>query len=210
MKEWRRKHAEGSVFLVRYVDDFVLGFQNEDDARRFLDELKERLVKFHLDLHPDKTRLIEFGRFAAERRERRGLRRPETFDFLGFTHHCVKTKAGGFRVGRKTIKDRLNSKIKVIKEQLRKRMHLPIAVVGAWLRRVMEGHFRYYAVPGNQRSLSYFRERLSRLWYTTIRRRSHKARLNWARMHRILERHLPRPTVLHPWPSQRFYAKYPR
>ena len=206
VKEWRRKHARGSVTIVRYVDDFVLGFQHEDDARRFLAELKERLAEFHLELHPEKTRLIEFGRFATERRGRFGLGRPETFDFLGFTHFCAKTREGRFQVGRKTEKKRMIAKLKVIKVKLRKRMHLPIQVVGAWLRRVVEGHFRYFAVPGNQRSLKCFRERLTRLWYTVIRRRSHKARLPWARMLTILDRHLPRPTILHPWPSQRFYA----
>lgn len=210
VENWRRTQATGSVRIVRYVDDFVLGFSEERDARRFLAGLKQRLAEFHLELHPEKTRLIQFGKFAAERRERRGLGRPETFDFLGFTHMCVETRRGKFRIGRKTIKKRLRAKLLELKEELRKRMHHSIRDVGTWLGHVLAGYFRFHAVPGNIRSLSYFRDRLTRLWYTVIRRRSHKARLRWSRMHRIVERYLPQPKILHPWPDKRFYAKHPR
>jgi RNA-directed DNA polymerase len=208
--EWRRTEARGEVYVVRYADDFVLGFQHQDDARRFLDALKRRLEEFHLELHPEKTRLIEFGRFAANNRQRRGEGKPETFNFLGFTHYCGKTKTGAFKVGRKTIRARMTAKLKALKEQLRNRMHAPITEIGAWLTRVLAGHYRYFGVPGNSAAMQHFRDRLSRLWYTTLRRRSQKARLPWDRMRRILDRWLPHPSITHPWPDQRFDAIHPR
>jgi group II intron reverse transcriptase/maturase len=204
--EWRQRSADGEVYVVRYVDDFVLGFQYEGDARRFLEALKARLARFHLELHPDKTRLIEFGRFATENRRRRGEGKPETFDFLGFTHYCAKTRAGKFRVGRKTLRKKAIAKLRGLKEQLRQRMHASIPEVGAWLRRVLTGHYNYYGVPGNSAAMEFFRDRLARLWYTTLRRRSHKARLPWDRMNRVLRRWLPTPHITHPWPEQRFGA----
>jgi len=207
---WRRTEARGDVYVVRYADDFVLGFQYQDDAKRLLEALKRRLAEFHLELHPEKTRLIEFGRFAASNRQRRGEGKPETFNFLGFTHYCGKKKSGAFKVGRKTIRAKMTAKLKALKEQLRKRMHAPVAEIGAWLARVLEGHYQYFGVPGNSEAMQHFRDRLARLWYTTLRRRSQKTRLPWARMHRILEHWLPRPRITQPWPDQRFDAIYPR
>jgi len=208
--DWRRTEARGEVYVVRYADDFVLGFQHQDDAQRLLEALKRRLEEFHLELHPEKTRLIEFGRFAADNRQRRGEGKPETFNFLGFTHFCGKTKTGAFKVGRKTIRARLTAKLKALKEQLRTRMHASIAEIGAWLARVLAGHYRYFGVPGNSDAMQHVRDRLSRLWYTTLRRRSQKTRLPWARMHRLIDRWLPRPRITHPWPDQRFDAIHPR
>lgn len=209
VEEWR-KSARGDVYVVRYADDFTLGFQYRDDAERFLRELRGRLAAFHLELHPDKTHLLEFGRFAAQNRSARGDGKPETFDFLGFTHYCTKTQRGKFKLGRKTIRKRMNAKLQDIKEQLRKRMHEPVPKTGRWLSQVLRGHYGYYGVPTNSPALTLFRDRLTRLWYTTIRRRSHKARLPWDRMHRLVERWLPPACLTHPWPTDRFYAKYPR
>jgi group II intron reverse transcriptase/maturase len=208
--EWRRTEARGEVYVVRYADDFVLGFQHQDDAQRLLEALKRRLEEFHLELHPEKTRLIEFGRFAANDRQRRGEGKPETFNFLGFTHYCGKTKAGAFKVGRKTIRARMTAKLKALKEQLRARMHASVPAIGAWLTRVLSGHYRYFGVPGNSDAMHHYRDRLSRLWYATLRRRSQKTRLPWARMHRILDRWLPKPCITHPWPNKRFDAIHPR
>jgi RNA-directed DNA polymerase len=208
--EWRRTEARGEIYVVRYADDFVLGFQHHDDAQRLLEALRQRLEEYHLELHPDKTRLIEFGRFAADNRQRRGEGKPETFNFLGFTHYCGKTKTGTFKVGRKTIRARMTAKLKTLKEQIRNRMHATVAETGAWLGRVLTGHYRYFGVPGNIDAMQHFRDRLSRLWYTTLRRRSHKARLTWVRMHCLLVRWLPQPRIVHPWPDQRFDAIHPR
>lgn len=210
VKEWRQSNADGEVYVVRYVDDFVLGFQYERDARRFLEALQERLALFHLELHPDKTRLIEFGRFADDNRRRRGEGKPETFDFLGFTHFCTKTKAGKFRLGRKTQRKRAMTKLHGLKKQLRKRMHVPIPEVGKWLQRVLTGHYNYYGVPGNSPAMHLYRDRITRLWYTVLRRRSHKGRLRWDRMAKLIRRWLPLPRITHPWPDRRFDATYPR
>jgi len=201
---WRRQHAHGDVIIVRYVDDFVLGFQYRDDAVRFLDALTARLSRFHLELHPDKTRLIEFGRFAAEDRQRRGEGKPETFAFLGFTHYCGKTKKGRFKVGRKTLRKKKIVKLADLKEQLRKRMHDPVPRTGAWLKRVLEGHYRYYGVPGNSWAMAFFRDQVTQLWYRALRRRSQKGRLTWERMNRLVRRWLPVPKIRHPYPNQRF------
>lgn len=210
VKEWRRTDARGEVYVVRYADDFVLGFQYESDAQRLLEALKRRFKEYHLELHPEKTRLLEFGRFAAANRQRRGEGKPDTFNFLGFTHYCGKTKTGAFQVGRKTIQKRMLAKVKTLKERIRLRMHAPVAETGAWLERVITGHYRYFGVPGNIDAMQDFRDRVSRLWYTALRRRSQKSRFTWIRMHRLLVRWLPQPRIFHPWPGQRFDATYPR
>ena len=181
-ERWRRREATGDMIIVRYADDFIIGFQHEEDARRFLDEMRERLREFALSLHPEKTRLIEFGRFAAERRLRRGLGKPETFDFLGFTFICGKTRSGKFQLRRKSRRDRMKAKLRMIKEELRQRMHQSIPVQGRWLRRVVGGYFNYHAVPTNARALDAFRHHVTDLWRRTLRRRSQKDRMTWERM----------------------------
>jgi len=208
---WRRKVARGDMIVVRYADDAVLGFEHKDEAERFLGELRERLGKFGLELHPEKTRLIEFGRYAAANRGRRGEGKPETFDFLGFTHMCGRNgKTGYFVVGRKTVKKRMRAKLQAVKAELRRRMHAPIVETGAWLESVVRGYFQYHAVPGNTASLGIFRERLTRLWWQTLRRRSQKRRPTWSQVRRHFDRWLPRPCILHPFPNVRFDARYPR
>ena len=202
--EWRREQARGEVIVVRYVDDFVIGFQHREDAQRCFMALKVRLHQHHLELHPDKTRLIEFGRFATERRQRRGEGKPATFDFLGFTHYCGTTKAGKFRVGRKTKRKSATAKLAVLKEQLRRRMHDSVPETGKWLGRVLSGHYRYYGVPGNSAAMAFFRDRLTVLWRLALRRRSQTGEVPWKRMNRIARRWLPLPTIQHPYPIQRF------
>lgn len=209
-ERWRRQEARGDMIIVRYADDLALGFEHEDDARRFLDAMRERLAAFALKLHPDKTRLIEFGRYAPERRLGRGLGRPETFVFLGFIHICGKTRQGLFQLQRRTYRDRMRAKLKEIKAELRRRMHQPIPVQGTWLRQVVNGHFGYYAVPTNGRALSAFRHWVTYLWRRTLRRRSQRDRLTWDRMSMLARDWLPAPLILHPWPSQRFAVKHPR
>jgi RNA-directed DNA polymerase len=211
VEAWRRKVVHGDVIVVRYADDAVLGFKHKDDAERFLREARERLAKFGLELHPEKTRLIEFGRFAATDREKRGEGKPETFDFLGFTHICGKNgKTGYFEVKRKTVKKRMQAKLQVIKVELRKRMHDPLVQTGEWLESVVRGYFQYHAVPGNTGSLNVFRERLVRIWRHVIRRRSEMHRPSWKRLRGLFNRWLPRPCVLHPYPHLRFDARHPR
>ena len=207
---WRRRKATGDMIIVRYADDFIIGFQHESDARRFLDEMRERLGKFALTLHPEKTRLIEFGRFAAERRKRRGLGKPETFNFLGFTFICGKTRAGKFQIRRKTRADRMRAKLKMIKEEMWRRMHQPIPVQGKWLWYVVNGYFNYHAVPTNARALHVFRHHITDLWRRTLRRRSQKDRMTWERMTQLVDDWLPKPIILHPWPSDRFAVTHPR
>jgi group II intron reverse transcriptase/maturase len=207
---WRKKCAKGEVAVVRYADDNVLGFQHLTDADRFLTEFRERLAKFGLELHPDKTRRIEFGRFAESNRKQRGEGKPETFDFLGFTHISGKDRNGKFVVKRKTISKRMRAKLLDLKQQLRKRMHDSVEPTGEWIRSVVQGYFNYHAVPGNTDSLHTFRERLVRLWRTMLIRRGHKHRLNWARMQRLANRWIPQPQVLHPYPRVRFDATHPR
>ena len=207
---WRRREATGDMIFVRYADDFIVGFQHESDARRFLDEMRERLRKFALSLHPEKTRLIEFGRFAAERRKRRGLGKPETFDFLGFTFICGKTRAGKFQIRRKTRRDRMQAKLKMIKEEMWRRMHQPIPAQGKWLWYVVNGYFNYHAVPTNARALHVFRHHIADLWRRTLRRRSQRDRSTWARMTQLVDDWLPKPIILHPWPSTRFAVTHPR
>jgi group II intron reverse transcriptase/maturase len=211
VEQWRRKYATGDVIIVRYADDFVMGFQHRHEAERFLKELRERLEKFGLALHPDKTRLIEFGRFAASNRKKRGEGKPETIDFLGFTHMCGKTwKNKRFVVRRKTMAKRLRAKLREVRDALFRRRHDPIPVLGAWLRKVVQGYLYYHAVPGNMACVSAFREEVGRHWLRALRRRSQKDRFSWERIGRLVTRWLPPARILHPHPGDRFHAKYPR
>jgi RNA-directed DNA polymerase len=204
---WRRHRARGDVIIVRFADDFICGFQHQRDARRFLADLRQRMARFGLELHPDKTRLVEFGRFAAANRAARGLGKPETFGFLGFTHICGKTRGGWFQVKRVTIAKRVRAALQVVKGQLRSRMHLPIPEQGRWLASVVRGHMAYYAVPGNVQAVAAFRDEVTRHWFKALRRRSQRSTVNWARMSRIEARWLPRARVMHPYPNVRFDAR---
>jgi group II intron reverse transcriptase/maturase len=207
---WRRREAKGKVIIVRYADDIVVGFQYEADGRRFWDAMRERLAQFALTLHPDKTRLLEFGRYAAERRQQRGLGKPETFTFLGFTHVCSKARRGTFMLRRKSRADRMRAKLRDIKEQLRKRMHESIPVQGTWLAQVVRGYFAYHAVPMNIHALQSFRHNVMKLWRRTLRRRSQKDSMTWERMERLGNDWLPPAKILHPWPERRFAVKHSR
>ena len=199
---WRRQ-VKGDVVIVRYADDGAVGFQHETEARRFWADLAERFAKFGLELHPAKTRLLGFGRFAAENRKRHGRGKPESFDFLGFTHVCGKTRKGRFAVLRRTSRKRLRRKLGEMKIELRRRLHVPVPEVGKWLGTVLRGHFNYYGVPLNSAALSTFRYFVGRLWWRTLRRRSQKTRLTWARMGRLVERYLPFVRIVHPYPNVR-------
>ena len=204
VRGWRRKQACGDMVVVRYADDIVLGFQYKSDAERFGKELAERLRKFQLELHPEKTRLLEFGRFAAENRKRRGQGKPVTFNFLGFTHICGKTRSNGrFTVLRQTMRMRLQAKLSEVKTELRRRMHDPIPEVGKWLRSVVAGHVRYYGVPMNSQALHLFRFQVGRHWHRALSRRSQTGRVHWDRMQRLIDRWLPPPRVCHPYPLRR-------
>jgi len=207
---WRKKYARGEVIVLRYADDIVLGFQWGTDADRFRKQLGERLRKFGLELHPDKTRRIEFGRYAEQNRKRRGEGKPETFDFLGFTHISGKNGNGSFAVRRMTVRKRMRKKLQEIKQQLRMRMHDPVPQTGAWLRSVVQGYFNYYAVPGNLDTLGLFRERVLRYWGQALQRRSQIRRYAWVRRLKLAAQWLPTPRVLHPWPLDRFAASHPR
>ena len=209
-ERWRRQEAHGDMIVVRYADDLVAGFEHEDDARRFLDALRKRFGTFSLSLHPGKTRLIEFGRHAAAERKKRGIGRPETFAFLGFTFICGKSRRGAFQLHRKTRRDRMRAKLQEIKTELRQRMHQPIPSQGHWLRQVVTGHFAYYAVPTNSRALSAFRHYVADLWRRTLRRRSQKDGFTWDRMTKLVAGWLPAPRILHPWPDRRFAVKHSR
>ena len=203
-QRWRQKQAHGDMIVVRFADDVVLGFEHRADAEQFWREVSERFAKFGLELHPDKTRLIEFGRYAASNRRRRGQGKPETFNFLGFTHMCGKTrKKGWFTVLRQTMRTRLQAKLNEVKAELRRRMHQPIREQGAWLRSVVGGHIRYYGVPMNQPALSTFRYGVGQLWMRALRRRSQTHRLTWARMQRHIDRWLPPARAYHPYPLKR-------
>ena len=209
--QWRDRHAQGDMIVVRFADDSVAGFQHRKEGERFLADLQGRLAKFALSLHPEKTRLIEFGKFAAERRVKRGEGKPATFDFLGFTHICGKKANGeGFQLWRKTKRKRLKAKIREVKEELRWHMHASIDEQGRWLNRVLRGHYVYFAVPTNSAALSAFRHHIIIRWLRRLRRRSQRHRMTWARMQRLIDRYLPRPRILHPWPEQRFRVKYSR
>jgi len=209
--QWRKRHARGSVIIVRYADDFVMGFQDRSDAERCLRDLRRRFEQFGLQLHPDKTRMIEFGRYAAERRAKRGQGRPETFDFLGFTHICGTTRKGAFTIKRQSISKRLRAKLQEIKLQLTARMHASVTNVGKWLRSVVQGWFNYHAVPGNSASLDALRTQVQRYWLHVLRRRSQKGRKwTWARMRRLSKRWLPKVQILHPYPDERLIVTHPR
>jgi RNA-directed DNA polymerase len=204
---WRRRRAHGDVIVVRFADDFIVGFEHEQDARRFWAELRERFARFGLELHPDKTRLIEFGHRAARDRAARGLGKPETFDFLGFTHICAKSQTGRFWLKRITVAKRLRAKLREVNDQLKRRRHEPIPVQGRWLRSVVQGHLAYYAVPGNSDAVKAFRHQVTRHWFQALRRRSQRRRINWERMSRIATRWLPKVRAMHPFPEVRFAAR---
>ena len=202
-QRWRRQPGRGEVIVVRYGDDFVVGFEHERDADAFLAALRERFAQFGLELHPDKTRLLEFGRYAASHRAERGLGKPETFDFLGFTHICAKTRNGRFTVRRQTMGKRLRAKLSEVKTELRRRITQPIPEQGTYLRAVVLGHARYYGVPGNGAALLAFRYQLGWLWGRSLRRRGNRRVPAWQRLRRHIRRWLPIPHICHPWPSQR-------
>jgi group II intron reverse transcriptase/maturase len=210
MEAWRKKVADGKVIVVRYADDLVVGFQNRAEAERLLADFRERLAKFGLELHPEKTRLIEFGRFARDRRQARGEGEPESFTFLGFTHSCGINRAGKFTIRRQTARKRLEAKLQQVKQTLRARMHEPVHRVGEWLRRVLNGFYQYHAVPGNWASLKKFRVRIGRYWRHVLRRRSQRGRITAERMARLYDRWLVQPRLVHPYPSVRFDATHPR
>jgi len=203
--QWRRRHAHGDVVIVRFADDGVVAFEHREDAERFWADLRDRLATFGLELNAEKTRLIEFGRHAARNREARGLGKPETFQFLGFTHICGKTrKTGRFKLKRITDRKRVRAKLHLLKGEMRRRMHLPIPEQGRWLASVLRGHYQYYAVPDNSEALNAFRKGLIRHWLRSLRRRSQRTTVTWERMWRLADRWLPQPRILHPWPEQRF------
>jgi len=199
--QWRKKQAHGDMIIVRFADDFIIGCQYREEALRFLEALRERFQRFRLELNADKTRLLEFGRFAAENRAKRGQGKPETFDFLGFTHSCGRTHKGKFVVNRRSMGKRIRGKLKELKVELRRRLHEPIPAVGKWLRVVLLGHYRYYGVPGNSSKMEGFLYHVSCLWYKTLQRRSQRHRLCWERMKRFISRWLPRPRIYHPYPD---------
>jgi RNA-directed DNA polymerase len=207
VSQWRRRHARGDIIVSRFADDFIVGFEHLGDAKQFLQDLHQRLAKFNLELHPDKTRLIEFGRHAARNRKARGLGKPETFDFLGLTHICARGRNGGFWVKRITIAKRMRAKLAQVKDQLKRRRHLPIPEQGKWLASVVRGHLAYYAVPGNSKAVQQFRTQVTRLWCKSLRRRSQRHRLTWERMDRLAKRWLPPARPQHPFPNVRFAAK---
>jgi len=209
VQQWRGK-ARGDVIVVRFADDFVLGFEHQDEAERFLSELRERFARFGLELHPDKTRLIEFGRYAAQRRERRGEGKPSTFDFLGFTHACGRTRADRFKVLRQTARKRLQAKLGAVAATLRERLHWPVPEIGAWLGAVVRGHARYFGVPDNARAINAFRYGVGWHWYRALRRRSQADRSTWERTATLIARWLPLAKICHPWPHQRFRRHHPR
>ena len=209
-ERWRRREATGDMIMVRYADDTVVGFQHESDARRFRDAMRDRLREFSLSLHPEKTRLIEFGRFAAQNCNRRGRSKPETFKFLGFVLICDKSRRGDFRIRRKSRRDRMCAKLQEIKEGLLQRMHRPIPETGKWLAQIVAGYFAYHAVPTNSPALSAFRYHVLVLWHRQLCRRSQRARVLWTRMTKLADEFLPPPRVLHPWPSVRFAVRHPR
>ena len=204
--QWRTRHAHGDVVIVRFADDFVVGFEHRDDAERFWADLRDRLAQFSLELNAEKTRLIQFGRFAAMNRAERGLGKPETFQFLGFTHICATTKNGRFKLKRITDSKRMRAKLSKVKTELMRRRHLPIPEQGRWLASVLRGHCNYYAVPDNGKAITAFRYRVTQLWLRALRRRSQRHRMTWKRIGRLADRWLPPARILHPWPTVRFDA----
>jgi RNA-directed DNA polymerase len=209
-ERWRRREATGEMIILRYADDILVGFEHEADARRFQDAMRARLEEFALSLHPAKTRLIEFGRFAAVSRRRRGSGKPETFTFLGFTFICSESRQGRFLLKRKSRRDRMRAKLREVKDELRRRMHQPIPEQGRWLKQVVAGFFAYHAVPTNSSALGAFRYHVTCLWRRSLRRRSQKDAFTWKRMTKLADDWLPQPRILHPWPHQRFAVKHPR
>jgi group II intron reverse transcriptase/maturase len=209
-ERWRRREATGDMIIVRYADDIVVGFQHKADAERFWTEMAQRLATFALTLHPDKTRLIEFGRTAAADRARRGLGKPETFNFLGFTHICARSRAGRFQLRRRTRRDRMRVKLREIRDALWQHRHAPLDEQGSWLRQVVRGYFAYHAVPSNSVALSEFRGIVLWHWLRALRRRGQRDKTTWAFMNRLADRWIPKPRILHPWPSQRFAVNHPR
>jgi RNA-directed DNA polymerase len=206
VRVWRRTQARGDMIVVRFADDIVLGFQYKSDAERFWEELAQRLRKFRLELHPDKTRLVEFGCYAAVNRRRRGQGKPETFAFLGFTHICGKTRSGRFTVLRQTIRQRLQAKLGEVKTELKRRLHDPIPEVGKWLGAVVRGHMQYYGVPMNMPALFLFRSQVGWLWHRVLSRRSQNGHVDWDRMRRLIDRWLPLLRIYHPYPLHRFFG----
>ena len=209
-ERYRRRETTGDMIIVRYADDFIVGFEHEADARRFLDALRQRLAEFALSLHPEKTRLIEFGRFAAANRKRRGLGKPETFNFLGFTFVCGKSRRGKFLIKRKSRQDRMRAKLQAIKQEMRRRTHQPIPRQAKWLAQVIRGYFNYHAVPTNRRALASFRNEIVRAWWRRLNRRGQRRPLVWERMKQLADDWLPRPHILLPWPNQQFAVRHPR
>ena len=209
-ERYRRREATGDMIIVRYADDFIVGFEHEHEARHFLDTLRERLKEFALSLHPEKTRLIEFGREAENNRRRHGLGKPETFDFLGFTFICGRSRHGKFLIKRKTRRDRMQVKLQAIKQELRRRMHWSIPAQGKWLKQVIRGYFNYHAVPTNNRALVGFRDEITRSWRWVLSRRSQRNSDGWERMKALADEWLPKPRILHPWPNQRFAVRHLR
>ena len=207
VRQWRKRHAHGDVIIVRFADDFVAGFEHKSDAEQFLIDLRERFSKFALELHPDKTRLIEFGRNAARDRAARGDGKPETFDFLGLTHYCGKTKNGRFWLKRKTISKRMRAKLAEVKDQIKQRRHYPVPEQGEWLASVVRGHLAYYAVPGNIDAVAAFRKQVIRHWFKALRGRSQRTRVDWKRMTLYVKRWIPPARVQHPFPNVRFDAR---
>jgi len=202
VQEWRKRRARGEVIVVRYADDFIVGFEHRSDAEGFLGELRERLARFNLELHPEKTRLIEFGRYAEQNRRECGRPKPETFNFLGLTHICGRGKNGRFTVMRRTMRAKLRAKLREVKAELRVRLHEPVGEVGKWLWSVVSGHQRYYGVAGNYRALSRFRYFVGRLWWRALCRRSQKAHVRWERMTRLVTRWLPPAQIYHSYASR--------
>ncbi len=209
-ERWRRREATGDMIIVRYADDFIVGCQHESDARRFLDAMRERLRGFALSLHPEKTRLIEFGRFASKQRARRQAGKLETFQFLGFTFICGQSRRGRFLLKRKSRGDRMRTKLKEVKEEMRWRRHQPVPEQGKWLGQVVRGFFAYHAVPTNTRALNAFHHRVMDLWRRSLKRRSQRDRTTWERIAKLADDFLPKPRILHPWPSMRFADTHPR
>jgi len=210
VQQWRKRHARGDMIVVRFADDSVVGFEYETDAQQFLAEMRKRSEAFSLSVHPEKTRILRFGRFAARNRKERGLGKPETFNFLGFTMICGQKRTGGFQLLRRTRRDRLQATIQRVKGELQRWRHQSIPEQGKWLGQVVRGFFAYHAVPTNYRALVVFRVRIAQLWKRALMRRSQRARRTWKRMERLLDAWLPRPRILHPWPERRFAVMHPR